>query len=54
MAVIDYELGEHSRIIWVNGLNLYTKQHARKVYCITVTVGDYIMENSIKTQLKSN
>lgn len=36
MVVIDHEIGDHSSLIWVNGLDLYTKQDATKVYCVTI------------------
>lgn len=36
MVFTDYEIGEHSSLIWVNGLDLYTKQDAIKVYHVTI------------------
>lgn len=52
---MDYEIEVHSRLIWFNGLNLYTKQEARKVYCLTIIVEELHHEkqyqNIIKEQL---
>lgn len=49
----DCETGEHSRTIWVNGLGLYTKQDAGKVYCLTIKElhNGKQYQNTIKEQL---